>query len=541
MLQTKLKRRDSIHPDCYVSTIHQNDSTLRAFVSETLVPAMCAELLPNPAMLPFTGAFTDPAHEAAFAARAFRKAYPAHIVMLGLILGSFIFIALSELSEAFTVKVWRRVHAFTVMVALVVALGLMGRVVLHHMPDAVRSRRMGSWTWAATVFLGGVSLIIGCLLDRVAACATQSDFVYPILTLAVAITNGSYGMSFAHKFALACFPLAFLLVKLTVCFSERALALATCEIGALGVGFFAAHVAELYLRHLYAEEQRLEEEKRRLGVRNEQLQAEKERLLYDMQRRGGPIDDDNRSAIRRGLQAGPSPAESPPPSLPPGAPSSRSGSSSAARTHAGAGSDSFGAGATPLVSESGSMSDVEEVMTDILGDEEAVREMFPTLSSPPTQAKPKNAADEAVAWPRVIVHKAQEVDSKPDQELDLPAGLPVGPPPVACSYGQLPGSPDHEQGGKIARQQAVHVARQLMLAARSETETLKIVRALALALGAVRTESGTIKAVHAVLLLLDRPEMSEKEAYTSTGASMSNFKKWRKRIRHAQLGLPPAP
>ena len=178
-------------------------------------------------------------------------------------------------------------------------------------------------------------------------------------------------------------------------------------------------------------------------------------------------------------------------------------------------------------------------MTDILGDEEAVREMFPTLSFPPTQAKPKNAADEAVAWPHVIV---QEVDSKPDQELDLLAGPPLGPPPVAGSYGQLlPGSPDHEQGGKIARQQAVHVARQLMLAARSETETLKMVRALALALGAVRTESGTIKAVHAVLLLLDRPEMSEKEAYTSTGASMSNFKKWRKRIRHAQLGLPPAP
>ena len=37
----------------------------------------------------------------------------------------------------------------------------------------------------------------------------------------------------------------------------------------------------------------------------EQLQAEKERLLYDMQRRGRPLDDDDdRSAIRRGLQAG---------------------------------------------------------------------------------------------------------------------------------------------------------------------------------------------------------------------------------------------
>ena len=89
--------------------------------------------------------------------------------------------------------------------------------------------------------------------------------------------------------------------------------------------------------------------------------------------------------------------------------------------------------------------------------------------------------------------------------------------------------------------QAVHVARQSLQTTRTDEEIFKVLRNLSLALGSARTESGTIKAVHAVLLLLDRPEMSEKEAYTSTGASMSNFKKWRKRIRHAQLGLPPAP
>ena len=65
----------------------------------------------------------------------------------------------------------------------------------------------------------------------------------------------------------------------------------------------------------------------RLEVRNEQLLAEKERLLYDVQR-GRPLDDDDdRSAIRRGLQAGGAPSNSPPPSLPPGAPSSTAGSS----------------------------------------------------------------------------------------------------------------------------------------------------------------------------------------------------------------------
>ena len=77
----------------------------------------------------------------------------------------------------------------------------------------------------------------------------------------------------------------------------------------------------------------------------EQLRAEKERLLYDVQRRGRPLDDDDeRSAIRRGLLAGPSqpcpptsdtdpseaggptPSDSPP-TLPPGPPSSASNGS----------------------------------------------------------------------------------------------------------------------------------------------------------------------------------------------------------------------
>ena len=85
---------------------------------------------------------------------------------------------------------------------------------------------------------------------------------------------------------------------------------------------------------------RLAEERRQLDEeRIEQLQTSNERLLYDMQRRGRSLDDDgDRSAIRRGLRAGPAqpnaesseagaPADSPPPSLPPGAPSSTSSGS----------------------------------------------------------------------------------------------------------------------------------------------------------------------------------------------------------------------
>eukprot|EP00964_Phaeocystis_antarctica_P145177 scaffold111175_cov54-Phaeocystis_antarctica.AAC.1 len=84
---------------------------------------------------------------------------------------------------------------------------------------------------------------------------------------------------------------------------------------------------------------------RQLEERNEQLQTSNERLLYDMQRRGRPLDDDDeRSAIRRGLLTGPSqpcpptsdtdpseagapaPSDSPP-TLPPGPPSSASSGS----------------------------------------------------------------------------------------------------------------------------------------------------------------------------------------------------------------------
>ena len=166
-------------------------------------------------------------------------------------------------------------------------------------------------------------------------------------------------MGFAHKFGLIC-------AMALECF---------CYIGACGLGwkplpvftgaclavFGLAHLAEMHMRHSYADKQRLEGKQRRLEVqinaetaesrrleeRNEQLRAEKERLMYDVQRRGNPLDDgDDRSAIRRGLQAGPSPSyhradgtdsretgtsalsDSPLPSLPPGPPSSSAGKSS---------------------------------------------------------------------------------------------------------------------------------------------------------------------------------------------------------------------
>ena len=480
------------------------------------------------AMHPVTGTFADPALELAFAAQLFRTAYPFHAFLMAL-LAAYTWIALTTLPDR---------RGFFVTIALLTALGLLGRTLLHRMENSVGAQRIGSWTWTAIVVLGGSVEIAGCIIEPGVSWAAVAGLyrigLQLVMVLAFAVTNGSLGMSFAHKFALAV-PMSSI-VKLAVCDDGRTLTAVLCEIAALNAGSVAVHMLELYLRSSYVERV---EEKRRLEVRMEQLQAEKERLLYDLQRRGRPLDDDNRNAIRRGLQGpnpreagAPTPSESPLPSLPPGAPSSTADSSSTAlrpETEGAGGQRScVETEASPPVSDAGSMSEVEEALLDLLGDEKVVLELLP-----PAQANPDNVA---VVRPREIAHGLQEaVDSRP-AEPHLPAAEPLLP--VDPSYCQLPERLDQGQDIKVFRMQAVHVARQSLQNTRDGEEICKILRHLCLALGSTRTESGTIKAVHAALLNLDQP-MAERDAAALTGASLSNFKKWRKRVQHAQLGLPP--
>ena len=82
-------------------------------------------------------------------------------------------------------------------------------------------------------------------------------------------------------------------------------------------------------------------------------------------------------------------------------------------------------------------------------------------------------------------------------------------------------------------QQALHMARQRMQIARTDAEINQVVNTLALALGATRPEDATLKALFAVLVHLNRPEMSEREVCASTGASFGNFKRWRRRVLNA--------
>ena len=250
------------------------------------------------------GAFVDPWHESAFAARLYRQAFACHIFLGALLLvGNIIWIAL----------VWADPDLRTISVLAVVCttLGLVGRALIHREYDSAHGQRIGSWIWTVLMVISYAACLVGNLAAPTAVCGVAGNKLLPapLLSLAAALANGSQGIAFLRKNVLIGLMLTTDLVLLPIC-GKVATFVVLCDVVSIGVGSIAAHSAELYLRLSYAEtvqeKQRTDEDKRRLEQRNEQLQAEKERLLYDMQRRGRPFDDDDdRSAIRRGLQAGP--------------------------------------------------------------------------------------------------------------------------------------------------------------------------------------------------------------------------------------------
>ena len=290
-------------------------------------------------MHPVTGAFADPSHETAFAAHLFRLAFPCHAFLMSLLLGLTIWTTLGAPAELSSVFVWR-------VIVPILALGLVGRVLVHRMHDTVRGQRIGSWAWMALVVLANTADMCGFLNAPAVGCAQSSKAaaLLPLLYLATALTNGTHGLGFVLKAALLGLVLVTCFFAIAVCGEAGLVLMLIAMVPMTIVGFVLAHMAEVHLRHSYVEKQRLEErndeESRRLEERNEQLQAEKERLLYDVQRRGRPLDDgDDRSAIRRGLQGpsqpyhradstnssdtrAPDPSDSPLPSMPPGPPSS---------------------------------------------------------------------------------------------------------------------------------------------------------------------------------------------------------------------------
>ena len=413
--------------------------------------------------------------------------------------------------------------------------------------------------------------------------------------LGAALTNGTHGLGFRYKSGLLGLVLAVVISGTAAVCGTVMLVRLLFTTAAGTAGFVLTHIGELLWRRSVARhEEKLEtvdRERRRLEERNEQLRAEKERLLYDnaLQRRSRPsmtFEDDERSVIRRGLSAQPyhpagdaypasessrttssasdkagprHPSGSPPASLPPGPPSSVASKSSSSSGSGGAPAAAGSASVTSSVNEH------EHTDVAVLGDRHLLEleverwtdtssltssqgallaDLASGLVTQPSSSAPEQSAGQAMAASdrAMVIQDTVNVNSTLSQVG--PSCWPVGPscsnvysnahgPPAAVSLGS--------QSSTIAstpEQRALQAARDGMRAARGDIQRFYVLRTLATALGASRTETGTISALHAVLLQLDQPSLSCEEACEFTGASMSNFKKWRRRVHQARLNLP---
>ena len=263
-----------------------------------------AAVMANLTMHPVTGAFAESSHESAFAAQFFKRAFQGHVLLM--VLAHILFIGMAIVAEGILRVAW-------IMITLFMTLGLTGRVLLHRMPDTARAQRLFSWIWTVLLMQACVVHSGSLLVAPALACPIALNGGVLLMTLPLVLLHGSHGKDFVHKAVVAALLLVPRLVVLASC-GEAALAPELSDMTVIVVGSAAAHVIELSLRHSYVEQvqerlrvaeerQLMEEERRRHGERTEQLQAEKERLLYDMQLR--PQDDAIASPSAAACRQGP--------------------------------------------------------------------------------------------------------------------------------------------------------------------------------------------------------------------------------------------
>ena len=217
-----------------------------------------------------TGAFADPTVEVAMAAQLFRSAYQGHLLLLGMATAGCLWISLIFPPD---------VGAIFGVITFLTFLSLVGRVLLHRMPDLVRSQQIGAWTWTLKLVLDFVAYISA----STAACTwSQDGYLVPALGFLIALINGSHGMSFLHKFAL----IGLMVVADIILIAKGCpfvLVVAKCDIAALGVGSAVAHMAELQLRRNFAtseQESRCLTEERRQDTL-EEVEQETRRLAEE--------------------------------------------------------------------------------------------------------------------------------------------------------------------------------------------------------------------------------------------------------------------
>ena len=142
---------------------------------------------------PLTGAFTEPAAVSAFSGGSFREAFPLHAVVLA---------ALAVLAVAWPVSraAW---SADDVLFLILELVALAGRVRLHYMQDEVRSQRLGSGLWTATVVLVFVVDMHSFVTDSEGECTAARQLGDGFGTVDVEIQNGDF-CTLAREMARCC-------------------------------------------------------------------------------------------------------------------------------------------------------------------------------------------------------------------------------------------------------------------------------------------------------------------------------------------------
>ena len=128
-----------------------------------------------PAVHPFTGTFAASEHTVEFGSKAFRTAFPLHVLALALLLFVLCVCATS-----------RTEYLFILLPLGLLVLG--ARIAMHRWNCRARAQRFGAIAWTITVACGCTSDFITYCLDPKALCKSAGDlYTYPMTSILLAI------------------------------------------------------------------------------------------------------------------------------------------------------------------------------------------------------------------------------------------------------------------------------------------------------------------------------------------------------------------
>ena len=223
-----------------------------------------------PEIHPFTGTFAASEHTVAFGSKAFRSAFPLHVVAL--VCRFSLSAATFVTSVTFGSTIFQR--ATDMLFLGFPLLGLSARIAVHRWNCQASAQRVGATAWTMLV-AGDVAVdVVVAVVDKHDLCDLVSiSYLYPMLAILFAVVNASHGMEFWHTASLGGLVLCDFIAVRTVCAHPTSVNLA---IVALVFTYGAGHFAQLLARHAFLRSERLEHDVHRLeclltGPRGAQL------------------------------------------------------------------------------------------------------------------------------------------------------------------------------------------------------------------------------------------------------------------------------